>query len=384
MVERKLPVPILLLFASCALQAATAPVDTIPRSLSLPAAYPESWLFVHDLNYFSMTNGRFIVLDLAADYGQHKGAFQGSQLANFVESRRRSELYVTETVYARGTRGERTDLLTIYEKVHLTPVAEVVLPGGKRALMVPRKASMQLTGDEKFLLVFNFTPAASITVVDTDRRQVTAEIPVPGCSLNYSSGQRGVFSLCANGTMVGFTLTDDGRAIEEYVSAPFNDLDDDVLAVHPATIDGTTYLVSFDGNIQPIDTSNNKAEVLPAWALLAPEQAAVPWQPADGQAIASDSAGRLFVLMNRNEAKQHDKASSEVWVFDTKQHKRLARFALREVGSAIEVTQGQHPRLAVLSEKGVDVYDTRGGKFIRTIGGWISWTPVLLHASKQH
>ena len=86
------------------------------------------------------------------------------------ESARRSELYVAETYYTRGTLGERTDVLTIYEKENLLPIAEVVLPGKKRALMLPHKGQVQLTNNEQFALIFNFTPAASVTVVDIDKK----------------------------------------------------------------------------------------------------------------------------------------------------------------------------------------------------------------------
>ena len=88
-----------------------------------------------------MMLGQFVILDVAATTRQFKGLFQGGQFAGFVESKRRSEFYVTETFYDRGHHGQRTDILAIYDKTQLRPVAEVILPGGKRALMMPGPAS---------------------------------------------------------------------------------------------------------------------------------------------------------------------------------------------------------------------------------------------------
>ena len=148
--------------------SADIPVDRIPNSLVLPEAYPDSWVFIHDINYPALVLGKYIVLDVAASANQHKGQFQAAQLAGFTESKSRNELYVAETFYARSGRGQRTDALTIYEKTAFKPIAEILLPGEKRALMPPKMGTTRITQNEKFVLIFNFTPAASVTVVDLD------------------------------------------------------------------------------------------------------------------------------------------------------------------------------------------------------------------------
>lgn len=363
---------------------AELPVDSIPKSLTLPAQYPESWLFVHDLNYSSAVFGKYIILDVAASSHQHKGQFQGAQLASFAESKRRSELYVAETFYARGGRGKRTDVLTIYEKTNLKSIAEVILPGEKRALMAPHKGVMQITQDEQFVLIFNFTPAASVTVVDLDKRSVLNEVPIPGCSLIYPSGQRGFSTLCSNGTLISFALDRKGQVSMEHLSRPFNDIDKDVLYMTPTTIDGVSYFPTASGRIQPVNLAKDKPDIQPSWSLITLQEAADAWRTVDGQSIASDSWGRLFVRMHRIAADgSHQADTSEVWVFDVTTQQRLLRIALKNDGGSIEVTRGKKPYLVLTSAKGFDVYDAITGEFIRNIGGWWPGTShSLMFASK--
>lgn len=351
---------------------AQPPIDRIPQSLTLPEHYPESWLFAHDLNYDSAIVGKYIILDVAATSHQHKGQFQAAQLASFAESKRRSELYVAETFYARGGRGERTDVLTVYEKTQLKPVAEVILPDKKRALMVPHKGVMQLTNDEKFLLIFNFTPATSVTVLDIDERKVVSEVPIPGCTLIYPSGQRGFSSLCANGTLASFVLGKDGEVVNEYISRAFNDIDNDVLYMNPAMIKGVAYFPTATGNVQALDLNRDQPLILAPWSLVSKPQAADGWRAAEGQSVTSSSSGLLYVHMHQVASDGSRLAdSSEIWVFDPSTQKRHLRITLKNKNiGAIEVTRGKSPYLVATSGEGFDVYNAQNGQYIRTIGGW--------------
>ena len=370
----------LLLFFPLSLYA-EVPVDVMPKSLSLPEQYPDSWLFAHDVNYYTMEIGKYIVLDLAATSHQYKGVFQGAKGAGFVESKQRSELYVAETVYARGSHGKRTDVLTIYEKRHLTPIAEVILPGEKRALMVPHKGMMQLTRDEKFALVFNFTPASSVTVVDMDKREVVNEVPIPGCTLIYPSGQRGFSTLCGNGSLASYTFDPNGQVTNENISRVFNDIDNNVLHMTPTYIDGIAYFSTELGQIQAIDMSKDIPFIAPAWSLVSEKDDGV-WQTSRGQSIASDPSGKLFVLMHKVDASgQQQAGTTEVWVFDVKNQRRLSRISLRQDGYIIEITRGKTPYLALVNKDGIDVYNATTYEFVQTIGG-MQRRPVLLHASK--
>ncbi len=361
---------------------ADLPVEAIPKSLSLPGSYPESWVFAHDINYDTMLLGQFVILDVAAESKQFKGLFQGGQLASFVESQKRSEFYVAESFYDRGHHGQRKDVLTIYDKSQLKPKAEIILPGEKRALMVPHKGLLQLTGDDKFVLVFNFTPAGSVSIVNLDQQRVVNEVPIPGCTLNFPSGQRGFSTLCGNGTLASFVLDENGKVLSEHISEAFNDIDNDTLFMSAATLNGVAYFPSFLGNIQPIDLSTDRPTVNAPWQLVSTKDKAKSWRPSGGQPISSDGKNKLYVLMRENAVEgYHYAGGNEVWVFDAVKQKRLSRIKLIRQGHAIEITQGDQPHLVVAMAEGVDVYDAKNGKFLRHIGGQGVFS--ALHASSQ-
>ena len=107
--------------------------EPIPNVAVLPSDYPDNWIFAHDVNFASLLTGQVVVLDIAADTKEYKGSLDASQFGTFIQSAKRDELYVGETFYSRGTRGDRTDVVTIYDKATLKRIDEIVLPGGKRA-----------------------------------------------------------------------------------------------------------------------------------------------------------------------------------------------------------------------------------------------------------
>lgn len=52
---------------------AELPNDTVPNVLTLPEAHPESWLYVQDMNFWGMTEGKVIILDIASNTRNYKG-----------------------------------------------------------------------------------------------------------------------------------------------------------------------------------------------------------------------------------------------------------------------------------------------------------------------
>ena len=45
---------------------AELPNDTVPNVLTLPETHPETWLYVQDMNFWGMTEGKVIILDIAS------------------------------------------------------------------------------------------------------------------------------------------------------------------------------------------------------------------------------------------------------------------------------------------------------------------------------
>jgi hypothetical protein len=129
--------------------------------------------------------------------------------------RRRREIYQAETYYTRGTRGERTDIVSITDALTLQPKGEVVIPP-KRCEHTSWVAGSALSDDGRFFAVFNMNPGTSLSIVDVIERRFVAEIDTPGCSLVYAAGPRRFLSLCADGTALVDARRGRSRGVEAH------------------------------------------------------------------------------------------------------------------------------------------------------------------------
>lgn len=354
--------------------------EPTPAVLSLPGTYPDSWMFVHDLHFNSLLDGRAAIVDIAGKDRHLKGQIQVAQFGNILATTKASEIYVAETVYARLSRGARTDVITVWDKASLAPTGEIILPGGKRGQFVTQKNAFQFTNNEKWGLVFNFTPGASVTVVDLAGRKVLGDIDIPGCSLIYPTGPRGFMSLCADGTMTSIALDAAGKISATVTSKAFNDLDKDPLFMTPAMAGRTAWFVSFHGMIRGIDLSGAAARDLGAFSMGKAEGGAPEWRPGGWQVISA-AGGRLYVLMSPNGKEgSHKDGGSEVWVIDPAKKARVARIPLKNMAISIETTQQAAPLLvAARTDGSLDVYDAATGKFRQTITA-VAHDPMSLTA----
>lgn len=375
----------LMLGFMCAATQAELPVETIPNVETLPASYPDTWLYAHDTNFFSLSDAKVVLVDVAAENRHYKGSIPSSHFPSFLAATTRPEVYVAESVYSRRLRGERTDLVTIYDKVNLAPVAEVVLPGAKRGMIVTHKNTLQFLDNEKLLLVYNFTPSTSVSVVDIENRAFLAEVGIGGCVMIYPSQQRSFGSLCNDNTMLVTHLDEKGVISKQERTPAFFDADTDPIFAKPAVIDGVYYFPSFKGMVHPVDMNAADPGMLDAWSLLQEQDRQENWRPGGWQvATAHEASGRLFMLMHPDgENGSHKGGGSEVWAFDVQSGQRLARITLKQWGVSIEVTQGDEPYLAVVNgDMDLDVYAADTGEWLRFIGGRAFETPFILHASR--
>src|SRR5437762_10255229 len=68
------------------------------------------------------------------------------------------EIYLAETYYARGVRGKRTDVVTVYDAATLQPLGDEIEIPAERAEYFPGTAANALSDDGRFMAVFNLTP----------------------------------------------------------------------------------------------------------------------------------------------------------------------------------------------------------------------------------
>ena len=350
---------------------------------SLPDAWPAHWIIAADAAFFHMSDGKFIVLDADADdpNERFKGFFNGGFIANFTQATRRPEIYIAETFRSRGTRGERTDVLTIVDKKTLAPVGEVVIPP-KRSSNMPTAYNVQLVDDESIALVYNFTPAQSISVVDVVARKFLAEIPTPGCALAFPMPGRAFASICSDASIMAVTLGDNGERVSSARTDPFFDVDADPLMEKPAIHNGIAYFPTFLGNVYPVDLNGATPVVGDPWSMTGDEDGG--WRPGGIQLSASDAAGRLYFLMHPEGADgTHKDPGVEVWAFDSASGRRLNRIAMELPALSINVTRDDQPLLVATNvNMEVDVYDARSGEHLRTLGNFGQETPLTLWVAR--
>lgn len=376
---------VLALFLSAGSAGAELKPEPLGRVETLPVPYPPHWVIAHDAAFHHMLDGKFILLDAESPQPGRliKGTFNGSFVGHFAQSAARKEFYVSETFFSRGSRGERTDVVTIYDMATLAPKDEILLPGAKRGNMIPGRYNLHVTNDGSLLLSYNFNPATSISVIDIDAKRVVNEITLPSCALAYPTGKRGFSSLCGNGDMVSFQLDKQGQVASQQRFDPFFDVDKDALFEKPAIINGVGYFPTFQGYMQEIDFNGDLAKVGRRWDMLSKDERAANWRPGGLQLTAADGAGRMYVIMHPDGHEgTHKDGGPEVWVYDVKKRARVQRIELKNWGISVEVTQDKEPLMLIINPESmtVDVYTAKTGEYRHTLGDFGQETPLLLHA----
>ena len=366
---------------------ADLPNDELGKVQTLPVPYPNDWVIVHDIAFDHMSIGRFMVLDTnGGEIKEYfKGTFDGGFIAAFAQARNKPEMYVLEHYYDRGTRGNRTDVVTIYDKATLTPIDEIILddPKLKRAEILVSKFVISLIDNDRFLLFYSFTPGTFVTVVDLEQRKVVNGVPLPTCAGIYPTGARGFSSLCGNGSMVSFQLDENGQVSEQGRIEPFFNVDEDALFERPAIIGGTGYFPSFSGNVQEVDLTGATAGLGEQWSLLDEADRQQNWRPGGAWLAATDSTGRLYVLMHPDGGEgSHDNPGTEIWVYDVAGKTRVQRIPLALPAIAFDITAGDTPKIVTTNiEMNLEVYDARSGEQLNTIADFYHNWPLLVYAS---
>lgn len=358
------------LFFLCSASSVLAQIqpEKIPNVLSLPDKYEDTWVFAHDVAFNNLIDGRIVLLDVGDTKAPFKGTFGAALAASFVVPKTKNELYVAETFYSRGTRGVRTDVITIYDRKNLLPIDEIILPPKRRTGFTETNA-MHLLDNDRLALVYNFTPAQSVSVANLDKREFVEEVPIPGCSMIYPTQKRSFISLCSNGAMLITTLRKNGKLKSQERSEAFFNIDEDPLFERTADINGIRYFMTFKSKILPIDLTTNKPKVLEQWDLTSDEEDKAGWRPGGFQPAAGHKSGLLYLLMHPEGGPgSHKNPGIEVWVYDVNTKERVNRIKMNTVGLVISVTQSDDPLLLVINaEMAMEVYDGRSGELLRTV-----------------
>lgn len=344
----------------------------------LPENPGDHWIWVSDMVWIAMTDGRATLVD--ADSGTVLGMLSTGYSFNTLSlPREYGEIYSAETYYTRYTRGDRTDVITVYDARELAPLGEIEIPP-KRMSTTPKLATASLTDDDRFLAVYNFTPAQSFSIIDVKDRKFVGEIPMAGCALAYPVGPRQFFSLCSNGTVQLLSLTKSGELAQKTDSAVFFSVEDDPITEKGVRLENTWFFPSYLGMLHTIHVTNDGIDIDEPWSLVSEADRNESWRIGGIQHLAiHPKQQRLFALMHQGGPDTHHDPGTEVWVYDLASKTRQQRIKLVGPASSIQVSQDDAPLLySVIPDVAeLVVYDAITGEHLRTVPE-ISITPSLL------
>jgi methylamine dehydrogenase heavy chain len=316
------PAALMLLLGALVLGGGTY-AETVGTVATLPARPGPHWFWLSDVLLH-----RTALFD--ADTGGLLGTItSGSGGVGFVItplfSADHREIYLAETYYARGVRGERTDVVTVYDATTLQPLAEIAIPP-KRGEWFPGNAANALSDDGRFMAVFNLTPATSVSIVDVKERTFTAEIGTPGCSLVFAAGPRRFLMLCANGGALSVGIDDAGHEARLERLDPFFDPQQDPITEKAVRHGNEWLFVSFEGVVHPVDVGGETPRPGATWSLVDDADRRSSWRIGGAQHLAVHAAsGRLYALMHQGGRDTHKEPGTEIWVYDVASHRRVQR-----------------------------------------------------------
>lgn len=358
------------LFITC-LFAGISNADIAPEQASVKtlAAPSPHWVWMTDISYPNFVPGTAHLLD--ADRGKFLGMLtMGYGLTALGLPTHGNEIYAVETHYSRTTRGERKDFVVIYSAKDLSAVSEIAIPP-KKLSAVPMLSFVGLTDDDQFLLVYNFTPSQSVSLVDVQKRRFVAEIETAGCGLTLPAGNRRFLMLCGNGDLRDITFNDNGEVISNRISEKIFDRKKEFLTEKAMRLGNTWFFVSNEGEIQEVEVSADGVNIKPRWPLFSSDELAAGWKIGGQQHLAIHQKDQtLYAAVHQGGLDSHKDPGTHIFVYDLDSRQKKTSIELTRPANAMQVTQDDKPLLITTNAYPaiVDIYDAREGSFIREVG----------------
>ncbi len=367
---------------AAAIAAAATPAAPPPEVSDVAVLPPSN---THRVWLVELYSGQMQVVD--GDSGDLLGSVYSSSLSNFASGRSTNRIYVAESVWSKGNRGTRQDMVTVYDGTTLKLLTEIPLPG--RVYMAPLTHNFAVSANGARGYVYNMQPAASVIVTDLATNRVLRSVDIPGCALAFPWGDNGFSSLCGNGSLATVSLESPHPAIKR--SEVFFDAENDpVFDESPSNRStGRTFFISYSGVVHPAVLGATPALEAP-WSLqqaagLQPasvQNGTLAWRPGGRLPFAVHGpSGRLYVLMHAGEPWSHKKEGTELWVADSKERRIVRRMTLPTAVTAIAVSQDAQPLLYLVDVKEtltiLDAMTLEEKKKVEQVRGVVPYVPDL-------
>lgn len=302
---------------------ADLPNDTVG---TVPAITAKHRIYIADIAINHISDGKLHVVD--GQNGHYLGMIGTGFTGQFILSNDKREIIVATGYLSRGQRGDRVDVVEVWDADTLSFKYEIPI-SDKRAMALNYEGLLRLSADGRWLFVQNSTPATSVTVVDMQAKKEVGDISMPGCWAIYpaQSNPKRFASLCGEGNVTTVTMDDNGKEASRTSSGKFFDPDDDAWFMQGEQDGDRYYFVSFKGNIATINVGGETAVLEGSWPLSTKADQRKNWRPGGYQPLAvHGGANRLYVAMHSGGVEgSHKTPANEIWVYDTRSHKRLAR-----------------------------------------------------------
>ena len=358
---------------------AEIPAESVGNIRKLPAQPHPHWVWMNDVSFTHLEAGRAFLVD--GDTGDMLGMLStGIHGMVLVLPSDYRAIYSPETYWSRGTRGTRTDVVTVYDAATLFPVAEIEIPA-KRAETIPTTQNATLTDDNRFLAVYNYTPAQSISLVDVKERRFVREIESGGCAMVYAFGARALASICADGKLLVIELDDNGQDKRKYRTGQFFDPKGDFVSEKAVRFRKQWLFLSVRGYVHPVShTRRGEPAFHEKWSLLSDSERADAWIMSGLQPLAvHQRQSQLYVLMHQGNTDTYKDPGNEIWIYDLNTRERIRKIRLKELATAIQVSQDDQPLLFTVfaAYPELMVYDAVTGLFERKVTQ-LGQTPTIL------
>lgn len=344
--------------------------------------YPEmSPHRVHVLTYEGVMD-RYFVVD--GDSGEVLGIVPGA-MNSVLRIGADGHFYSADTYYEKIWRGKRTDQITVFDGTTGMISKEIDIPA-KRFHAYSLNSTVDFTEGGRYLLQYNMTPAASVTVVDTRTGTVLPEIPTAGCGLVFPYAPTAFAMLCADGGLLRVSFDEAGTARHEQLPPFFDPENDPVLqnSLSVPELDLALFL-TYEGVLHEVALADKKPFNAKPWSLRG--EGEDDWFPSGWQPLAySAKLDLIFAVMKQTVKWDHTAGGHEVWAFDRKTRQRRYRVDFAEPIAAIAVSPDQDAQLYALTNENdtiVYVLDAATGELQREVSELGSY-PFTLMAVPAH
>lgn len=339
-----------------------------------------------DRYWVSVRNGNTVFL-VDTRNGDVGGTLATSRFSPAIAPHLRAgKIFSYGSFYTRDIRGDRTDVVLVFDAATATPVNEVEVPARTAGI---GHAGMIGLINQRYVGVWNITPATSVSIVDGETNTFVGEISLPSCSGIHPITD-GWMSVCGDGTIQYVALTGSGEELNRLRSGPFFDVQTDPVYDYAVPAADGWMFMSFEGLLRKVTLEGNTVGVSEAFDIN-PRNDGIPdvngyvppnddhWRIGGNQPFAWHDGEALLVTLMHEGGGQHtfEQPGSEVWVFNMRTGNRGYRLKIGEgvTANSVLLTPGSDPLLLLLTNQGLQVREPRSGRLLRTVE-WVSGSNI--------